>query len=161
MSSRTNVNRCIENYLRKNHDMEVSISDCEAEVIEITPSAKMLSGLLTRAVTGVNSRAVTPPLEVAKEKAKEKTKKRAKNEKPGAVGSAPPPLFRRLSEGQTPAETLAKSDTDLPIPPPVRPVTPPSTTPGAASATKKFIWELRKIGRDLELTREERREMKE
>ena len=122
--------------------MEGEIQSIE---IEIQPSEKLLSGLLTRAVTGVNSRAVTPPLE----RGKEKTRKKMKDEKQGANGSAPPPLFRRLPGEQIPAEA------------PARPLTPPPRSPAAASGTQMFIEELRKIGSNIELHREERREMKE
>ena len=58
--SRVDVGHYIERYLDNNPDLEISISEgdegqVQAIEIEINPSEKMLSGLLTRAITGVNS----------------------------------------------------------------------------------------------------------
>jgi hypothetical protein len=159
--ARVDVGHYIKRYLDTNPDLEINIAaGDEGQVqtieLELHPSEKMLSGLLTQAITGVNSRAVTPPPE--REGAKEQMMKQ------GADSAAPPPLFRHSPNETAPADRYARTaeDTDVTPPPPAGPPTPPAPprTPAAASGTQEFIEELKEIAAGYS-SREERRELKE
>jgi len=176
--SRIDVGQYIQRYLDSNPELEIKIepgNEGQVQTIELElhPSERMLSGLLTRAITGVNSegsRAVTPPPE--REGAKERLMKR------GVDSAAPPPLFRH-EDAQADRQAKTAEDTDVSTPPPVfvtppppaGPPTPPAPpaprTPAAASETQEFIEELKEIAarysskEGIWRSREERRDQKE
>ena len=175
--TRPNVGKYIKEYLDCNPEIEIKMEQGAEDKIQtvemqLYPSERMLSGMLSKVITGVNlegSRAVTPPPERIEEKMMELIKEKLMNEE--GDNSTPPPLFKS-EEAQTDHQAKAATDTDgstsppasVTPPPPAGPPTP--RTPAAASAMQEFIEELKELAawsnvEGIWKSKEERRDKRE